>query len=76
MSAVGLAGVRTGVPYPVLARASFGTFFLLKLFSCFYQFVVISQTIRLAADVRFIDEANAENLQLTADLTALFFLIL
>jgi len=26
MSAVGLAGVRTGVPYPVLARASFGTF--------------------------------------------------
>ena len=26
MSMVGLAGVRTGVPYPVLARASFGTF--------------------------------------------------
>ncbi len=26
MNMVGLAGVRTGVPYPVLARASFGTF--------------------------------------------------
>ncbi len=26
MSMVGIAGVRTGVPYPVLARASFGTF--------------------------------------------------
>jgi NCS1 family nucleobase:cation symporter-1 len=26
MSAVGIAGVRTGVPFPVLARASFGTF--------------------------------------------------
>src|SRR5512144_3393000 len=26
MSLVGNAGVRTGVPYPVLARASFGTF--------------------------------------------------
>lgn len=26
MSLVGLAGARTGVPYPVLARASFGTF--------------------------------------------------
>ncbi len=26
MQMVGLAGVRTGVPYPVLARASFGTF--------------------------------------------------
>ena len=26
MSMVGNAGVRTGVPYPVLARASFGTF--------------------------------------------------
>jgi nucleobase:cation symporter-1, NCS1 family len=26
MSLVGIAGVRTGVPYPVLARASFGTF--------------------------------------------------
>lgn len=26
MSMVGLAGVRTGVPFPVLARASFGTF--------------------------------------------------
>lgn len=26
MSLVGYAGVRTGVPYPVLARASFGTF--------------------------------------------------
>jgi len=26
MNMVGIAGVRTGVPYPVLARASFGTF--------------------------------------------------
>ena len=26
MEMVGRAGVRTGVPYPVLARASFGTF--------------------------------------------------
>jgi nucleobase:cation symporter-1, NCS1 family len=26
MTLVGIAGVRTGVPYPVLARASFGTF--------------------------------------------------
>src|ERR1700755_1608191 len=26
MNLVGLAGVKTGVPYPVLARASFGTF--------------------------------------------------
>ena len=26
MNLVGFAGVKTGVPYPVLARASFGTF--------------------------------------------------
>src|SRR5436309_604266 len=26
MTLIGKAGVRTGVPYPVLARASFGTF--------------------------------------------------
>lgn len=26
MTLVGVAGVRTGVPFPVLARSSFGTF--------------------------------------------------